>query len=191
MNFFPTNLSEKFKNLIAIRIRSCQLKEIHQNDLKPFINLIYLNLDINPIEILEEGLFDFNLHLEVIWFENNKIRSIGQTTFDKLNVLRDLDLSENKCVSRRVSTKIGMKSFLDSLKNSCFTPEATTTTMTTIETTSEESNHKDHQNPKSGMIWMIVGISIFCVFSIVNIVVIIKCLRKRTTIVKPIEPDDY
>ena len=142
---------------------------------------------MNPVEVLEERLFNFNPKLEVIWFETNKIRSIGQTTFDNLNALRDLDLGGNTCVSKRVSNRYGIESFVALLKDSCFTPESSTTMATTtlIATT---SNAKDPENSNSGMTWIIVGISIFCVFIIVNIIVIMKYYRKKTIIVKPIEP---
>jgi len=101
VQYMPTNLGEKFKNLTALRIRYGRLQEINKWDLQQFTKLQYLNLDQNDIEILEEGLFEFNSELILIWFDSNKIKNIGDTTFKNLNKLTDLDLNSNKCFSKR------------------------------------------------------------------------------------------
>ena len=63
IQYFPQGLEKFFKNLKVIFIGSCQLKEIHQADLKPFANLVIFYLNGNPIEVIEEGFFDFNPNL--------------------------------------------------------------------------------------------------------------------------------
>jgi hypothetical protein len=66
VHFFPKDIEKFFQNLKMICIFICKLKEIHQSDLKPFANLMYLYLYHNEIEVIEEGLLDFNPNLEVI-----------------------------------------------------------------------------------------------------------------------------
>ena len=63
LHYFPRGLEKFFKNLNAIYIGTSGLKEIHQADLKSLTNLIYLSLSNNEIEVIEEGLFDFNFDL--------------------------------------------------------------------------------------------------------------------------------
>jgi hypothetical protein len=76
MQFIPVNLAEKFKNLVALRVRLGRLKEVHRADFERWPGLRYLNMDLNDIEVLEEDLFSGNEMLEVIWFEGNRIKSV-------------------------------------------------------------------------------------------------------------------
>ncbi|KAL7048075.1 hypothetical protein ACKWTF_003202 [Chironomus riparius] len=102
INYFPQGLENFFKNLKVISIDKCQLKEIHQADLKPFTKLVELILHHNQIVVLEEGLFDYNLELELIWLNYNKIKQIDPNVFDKLNKFRYFLFSSNFCSSKDV-----------------------------------------------------------------------------------------
>ncbi|CAG9804839.1 unnamed protein product [Chironomus riparius] len=118
IQYIPSNLGEKFNNLIAIRIKGGKLKEIHKSDLKQFVKIKYLNLDRNDIKALEEGLFEFNPELILVWFENNNIKSIGETTFKNLNKLKDLDLNGNHCFSQRFESHMVIN--LTLIKEACY-----------------------------------------------------------------------
>jgi len=120
MEYMPSNLADKFKNLVAMRIRQGKLKEVSQNDFKSFPKFRYLNLDANDLEVLDDDLFQFNPLLEVIWFEGNKIKAIGQSTFDNLKNLRDLDMNKNNCFSKRISSKSEISSSLATMKQRCY-----------------------------------------------------------------------
>ena len=108
IRFMPKNIGEKLKNLIAIRITYGRLKEIHKDDLKQFTKLQYLNLDHNDIETLENDLFELHPDLILIWFANNYINSIGETTFKNLNKLKDLDLHRNSCFYKRLENPVAL-----------------------------------------------------------------------------------
>ncbi|KAL7011459.1 hypothetical protein ACKWTF_014266 [Chironomus riparius] len=84
---FPIGLEKFFKNLKLIIIFSCQLKEIHQSDLKVFPDLITFSLASNKIEVIEEGLFDFNPNLEFVAFYETEIIHIDPNVFDHLTKL--------------------------------------------------------------------------------------------------------
>ena len=81
IHYFPNGIEKTFKSIAFIRIHSCELKEIHQSDLKPFPKLTELHLAHNEIEILEQGFFDFNPDLEMTYFDNNKITQISPNIF--------------------------------------------------------------------------------------------------------------
>lgn len=76
-HYFPRGLKSFSRNLKVIQIMACKLKEIHQEDLKPFPKLTELMLNYNSLEVLENGLLDFNPNLEYIDFDGNKIFHIG------------------------------------------------------------------------------------------------------------------
>jgi len=80
-----------------IFFRFCQLKAIHQSDLKVFPNLIYFALDSNEIEVIEEGLFDFNPNLEFVAFWESKIIHIDTNVFDHLTKLRYFSFTDIPC----------------------------------------------------------------------------------------------
>jgi len=74
------------------------LKEIRSTDLKPFPNLTYLNLGENLIQVLEDGLFDYNPELEILAFWGNKIIHVGMNVFSSLAKLTSLSLGNNVCI---------------------------------------------------------------------------------------------
>ena len=103
IQFFPKGLDKFFKNLKIIEIKSCGLKEIHQSDLKVFPDLVNFYLSYNEIEVIEEGLFDFNPNLEAVGFwEENNIIHIDPNVFDHLNKLTYFQFSFAICVNEDV-----------------------------------------------------------------------------------------
>jgi len=120
IQYFPRGMEKFYKNLIGIVIWHTQLKEIHQDDLKPYPKLNNLYLSGNDIEFLEEGLFDFNPHLETIVFENTKLFYISSTVFDKLTKLNTLYLAGNKCTGETsFQDRTATLKIINSVKTSC------------------------------------------------------------------------
>jgi len=124
INYFPRGLETFFMNIKAIEIINCKLKEIHQDDLKPFPKLVEIWLYINSLEVLEEGLFDYNPDLEYIHFRNNKIVHIEPKIFDHLSKLSTLILSSNSCVSKNVENSTSeVKNLIQNVKSQCINSE--------------------------------------------------------------------
>lgn len=99
IQYFPHNLENVFRNLKGIHIYNDNLKEIHQSDLKPFPQLQSLYLHYNKIEVIEDGLFDYNLNLKLIYLSNNKIFDIAEDVFSHLPKLTYLYLATNLCIN--------------------------------------------------------------------------------------------
>lgn len=117
---FPRGLENVFKNLKLIQISYNKLKEVCQFDLKPFPQLIHLELNSNKIQSLEDGIFDFNPDLEVVWFSGNEISHVGENVFKNLNKLSWIGFGNNKCIdmeSRGDLTKVGK--VIEALKIKC------------------------------------------------------------------------
>ncbi|KAL7011515.1 hypothetical protein ACKWTF_014299 [Chironomus riparius] len=102
MQFFPSGLDKYFKNIKAIYIQSCQLKEIHQSDLKQFPKLISLSFYFNSIKSIEAGLFDFNPNLQLIAFLEQQIVRIDPNVFDHLGKLESFYFHLVPCVNQYI-----------------------------------------------------------------------------------------
>lgn len=100
IHYFPQGLDKIYANLELIYIIGVKLKEVHQSDLKPFTKLMELDLSKNQIEIIDEGLFEFNNELKYISFEDNEIYHIPPDVFNNLKFLKYLKFEKNKCISK-------------------------------------------------------------------------------------------
>jgi len=108
--------------LIVISI--CQLKEIHQSDLKVFPNLVYFDLTFNEIEVIEAGLFDFNPNLEYIIFYESKIIHIDPNVFDHLNKLKYFWFRPVPCVHENIyNSREEVLEVLKVVKSNCSNSE--------------------------------------------------------------------
>jgi len=120
IEYFPRNLKNIFINLNMIYIHNGPLKEIHQNDLRPFPNLLQLGLSYNDIEYLEDGLFDYNPELAYISIESNKIIHIGSQVFENLNKLSWLYLQDNTCIDMVArNNRAAVRKVINKAKSSC------------------------------------------------------------------------
>ncbi|KAL7012093.1 hypothetical protein ACKWTF_014625 [Chironomus riparius] len=146
INYFPRGLETFFKNIKIIDISHCNLTEIHQEDLKLFPKLVEIYLHYNPLEVLEEGLFDFNPDLEFIYIWNNKIVHIATNVFDHLSKLRYLYLQEKTCIDKIAENSISeVKNVIQAVKSQCNIN--TTTTSTTQPPTTTQAPTTTTQSP--------------------------------------------
>jgi len=123
IQFFPKMLNI-FKNLKMISIISCELKEIHQSDLKVFNNLVYIDLSCNQIDVIEEELFKFNLFLELLEFGKNKIIHIDPNVFDHLSRLRSFGFFGVPCVNQNIDDSMEqVQEVLKIVKSNCSSSE--------------------------------------------------------------------
>jgi len=124
MQFFPKGLDKFFKNIKEIGIRQCQLKEIHQSDLKGFPYLVDFELDDNAIEVIEEGLFDFNPDLESVEFFESGIIHIDPNVFDHLNKLSNFFLFSAPCFGEPLIESSGhIQEIINRVKSNCSNSE--------------------------------------------------------------------
>lgn len=106
IDFFPRGLTKFFKNIEIVEIRSSKLKEIIKEDLKEFGDkLKELMLYPCEIEVIQSDLFEFNRNLARFDINHNKIRHIGDKTFDGLEKLKTIFLSPNPCFPSESSNK--------------------------------------------------------------------------------------
>jgi len=121
IDYFPKGLEKFFKNLKAFRILNGRLKQISQSDLKPFINLVYLEIQNTDIEIIEDDLFTNHPNIQVVWLLSNKIFHVGKNVFNNMNDITWLGFESNPCISMNaLNNSTAAKLIIDSLKTKCF-----------------------------------------------------------------------
>lgn len=106
IHFFPRGLTKFFKNLKGIQIARTGLKEIHQNDLKEFPELVNLHLWSSDLEIVEANLFKFNPKLDFVNLNDNKISHIDPLAFEGLAKMKSLSLWNNSCIDMGTSKNL-------------------------------------------------------------------------------------
>lgn len=120
VNYFPKGIEKTFKNLQGIELTNSSLQEITQSDVSVFPELVVLYLGFNCLQVLEQGLFDFNPKLKIINLFRNKISQIYPNVFDNLKQLFTLHLDENTCINTyayRNATEV--QSVIQQVKLSC------------------------------------------------------------------------
>lgn len=128
VHYFPKGFEKQFKKIKAIRINRCNLKQIDKSDLRALVNLTYLNLFINDIEVLGKGLFQYNKNLKFIEISINKIAIIHPDVFDNLNNLRYLYIQYNKCIDVGVANSTALvQAVIKEANLSCQSSEPTST----------------------------------------------------------------
>jgi Leucine-rich repeat (LRR) protein len=120
IQYFPKGLNLIFRNLKAIDIENGRIKELNQNDLMPYTNLEYLDLGNNDIEVLMDGVFDYNPKLKVISLSRNKLYKIGTNVFTGLYNLDYLVLEGNRCIDENAKFDFnGVQNIIKNAKLSC------------------------------------------------------------------------
>ncbi|XP_070504825.1 uncharacterized protein [Chironomus tepperi] len=103
----------------ALSILNSQLREIRQENLKPLVNLVVIDLTANEIEKLDANLFRFNDDLKVIVLSKNKIRFIDSSTFSNLKKLESLQLKPNLCYSKSSKNKLEIPTMIEEIEEVC------------------------------------------------------------------------
>jgi hypothetical protein len=127
IEYFPRGLTELFPNLKIIYIEYGRLKELTQDDLKPFVHLEALGVWENDIMTIEDGIFSHNPKLMSIVLENNKITRIGQHVFDNHDQIYRLILTNNYCIDLRADTSAEVKLLIELTKVKCYSGDLLTT----------------------------------------------------------------
>jgi hypothetical protein len=107
----------------GLEIRNSSLKEVQQKDIAQFKKLKDLHLHGNHLEYLPEDLFEKNLDIVCLRFENNNLKSIGHNLLTPLTKLVGLQVSPNPCVDNGIPLQAGVSGKINTLRANC--PEPT------------------------------------------------------------------
>lgn len=104
INFMPREFDHFFPNIAGLEIANSNLKVIRKRDLSPFSLLQTIIMHGNRLESLDLDAFEGNPQLSYIDLANNDFKHLDPRTFESLIMLKDLDLSSNRCINTRATT---------------------------------------------------------------------------------------
>lgn len=104
INFMPREFDRFFPNIAGLEIANSNLKVIRKRDLSPFSLLQTILMHGNRLESLDLDVFEGNPQLSYIYMANNDFKHLDPRTFESLTMLKDLDLSSNRCINIRATT---------------------------------------------------------------------------------------
>lgn len=118
-HYIPRGIAENFKNLKVLIVAWSGLKVVRQSDIKPLTHLRKLNIDHNALEVLEKDLFNFNLNIESINLNVNRIKHVDATIFDLLTNLQEVFFDHNVCIQKIASTPSALGELKSELRVKC------------------------------------------------------------------------
>lgn len=121
--YFPGNLHQKFPNLEVVILWNSRVKYVESFDLRGLMNLKFLRLNDNEIEILQSDLFLHNLQLMEIHLQNNKLKFIGAKLLFPLTRLKLANFTSNVCIDEIADTPSAFESIRKSIEEQCGAPE--------------------------------------------------------------------
>jgi Leucine-rich repeat (LRR) protein len=98
VEFIPTNIGEKFPNIVALQIFNCSIRKIGSKHFNNLHKLIQLTFTKNEIAEVDDKPFEDQTKLEWLGLAENKITRLYGTTFSKLRNLKLLNLEGNQIV---------------------------------------------------------------------------------------------
>jgi len=122
LNFIPAGIEKEFRNLVGIVFDKCDILRLRQADFKPFPKIRGIWLRRNShLEVLEKGLFDYNIKLEYINLFFNNFKHIDANLLDALNALTFINIP---CMGIRLEGNSSTSTFKSLFESKCQNFEA-------------------------------------------------------------------
>ena len=98
-HYLPKGIGRFFPNLNGLAVWSSKLKSLTQDDLKPLKQLLSVTFNDNDVTDLEDGLFEYNSKLQIVSFNDNKLKLVGENVLSILKNLNQLHFQNNVCIN--------------------------------------------------------------------------------------------
>lgn len=118
-HYIPNGIGNHFKNIEAIWIHYCGLKEMTHRNLKQFPKLLYLYAGFNQLKVLDRETFESNPRLEWINLKNNKLKFISYMLFEKLHNVSYMNFENNQCISALAHSRTHIAELKNSIEENC------------------------------------------------------------------------
>lgn len=144
LDYIP-KYGDHFKNLTALYISSCGIKNIYVTDLISYPNLRWISLSKNLIEIVPGNFFVYTPNVETIFLYENKIKEVGRGLLNSLDNLIFANFKDNVCIDRLALTPNDLQLLTYQLLADCSNNDQTNTTQTPTTTTEAPRNSTTQQ----------------------------------------------
>ena len=122
VHYLPKGFGRFFPNLVRLTVYGSELKSLSQNDLKSLTQLQIIDVSMNDLEFLDDDLFEFNSKLTHVNFTSNKLKYVGENSFNNLKNLKQIDLNSNLCINNKASLSSEIPALIQKLKTQCKFP---------------------------------------------------------------------
>lgn len=140
--YLPQEIGKFFINLKALKVTSSKLKYLRKKDLKFLTKVIEMDFSSNNLQSLPGNLFDENLEVQCMHFENNQITHIGSNFLKPLKKLNDGYFTGNLCIKLQFTDPTSLVTFKSALKACPEPPNDDTTKNESSRKTSCDSKFK-------------------------------------------------
>ena len=105
IEYLPTNIHEKFPNLLSMSIWFCKLRSVSNTTFKNLKSLIRLAMNVNFLESFDDGTFADLVNLKYLYIDYNRLHTLDGNIFKPLTSLRALILYGNICINENFGAK--------------------------------------------------------------------------------------
>jgi len=114
ISYLPSGIEKCCGSVEVLMIKNSSLKDITASNLRSFPDITILDLSFNKIRILDEGLFQYNLKIKILYLNGNQISAMVPTVFDNnLQELKYLYIDGNQCQAKITIHWINKEPFIE------------------------------------------------------------------------------
>jgi len=114
ISYLPSGIEKCCGSVEVLMIRNSSLKDITASNLRNFPDVSVLDLSFNKIRILDDGLFQYNLKIKILYLNGNQISAMVPTVFDNnLQELKYLYMDGNQCQAKITICCMNKETFIE------------------------------------------------------------------------------
>jgi hypothetical protein len=102
--FLPLNVSSFFKNVEVYQLKESRTGHLLQGDLDEFTKLKIFDVSHNPIEEIQENVFENGSSIESVSFYNCHLKVIDPKILDPLTNLKKVNFLGNICINAKLDS---------------------------------------------------------------------------------------
>lgn len=149
LDYIPKGLEKFFPNMIAIGVFGGKISKLSGDELNAYENLVSFHLCNTLLEYVPGNLFSNNLRISYIFLNDNKIKYVGSSLLNGLNMLVRVGFARNICIDQSaLFSNAEIVALKKNLLEKCAVNEGylkTTTTTPNPATTTQNPHEKEIQ----------------------------------------------
>jgi hypothetical protein len=119
LEFIPQSFSDFWPNLELIVMRDSGVIAITAVELQGLFNLRQISMSGSRVRILDDDVFAMNPLITQISLNNNPVESVGVCAFERLHLLRNIDMTQTNCISMMAGSRAQVVTMVSRVKSVC------------------------------------------------------------------------